>query len=339
MTATATAPLATPPTPLAPSDAADGGDGDVCATTPLKRPHPTPPSTTTTTTTPLSKRQRANIARSTLRKPFISPLKPPGSHAPKTQLTRPTTAAAAAAAAGSSAAALTMPSTSPPTLSPPPTNASTPPSATSYSAYTPLKPRSVLSRPRPRPSRPKFNSPANPTHSSHPALLPLHNHRLHLEKSITQTLSAIETATTARKYELKNEDARLEELVRKFRRAGQEAADHMFGLMNDRVNRMGGIRKPQPRRACWGDEDEGGGGLECPEGVDGDEWRYILEERKKEMEEQRDPKEEAHDDDDLPSEEDGDGASFTMGMMLKQMGIPLEMIGWDKDSETWVPYG
>ncbi|ODQ55795.1 hypothetical protein SAICODRAFT_28822 [Saitoella complicata NRRL Y-17804] len=282
------------------------------------------------TTTPLSKRQRANIARSTLRKPFVSPLKP-GSRGPT---------------AFQTPIRVPVVSSSPPTSSAP--DASTPPTASapsppsSSSAYTPLKPtptphhhhrRSALSLSRPRP---KFNSPATAsTSSSDPELLALHHRRSELEKEISSTLAAIETCSTARKYEVKNEDTRLEELVTKFRRAGQSAADHMFGLMNDRVNRMGGtsayLSKIRPNPSSWS-HFSSDFEPECPEGMDEKEWHYMLEERKKEMEEQR----EEHEEVEVDKYDEPEDGGFTMGMMLRQMGIPQEMIGWDKESGTWV---
>lgn len=99
---------------------------------------------------------------------------------------------------------------------------------------------------------------------------------------------------------------------------------------------MGGVgawreRTKKQSRGGWGDED--------PEGEkneDGSNFTeaqkearaIMLEDMKAEMERYGEKKEEV--------EEQKDDESFTMDMMLKQLNVELDVIGYEKASQRWI---
>ena len=184
------------------------------------------------------------------------------------------------------------------------------------------------------------------------------------------------------------EDDQLRALVKKWRTISQSAADSLFGLTNDRINRMGGVaawrekerekvRKLEEwrredaeaeaaalRNASESDDDddeeeEDSGGerhgefagmsrtekeemkamkkaarkeardaaKEMAEGLkgEGDTACLAVEERVKGAQAGQNSDQAALVDDD----------SFTVGMMLKTMGIDFEVVGWDAETGRW----
>ena len=84
----------------------------------------------------------------------------------------------------------------------------------------------------------------------------------------------------------KDSDEHLEELIIKWRDAARQAADYLFGVAGDRVNRMGGARayfqRERDRKNKWeGDEADNGvssGWADTEDGVEAD-----LEEQKRQL--------------------------------------------------------
>jgi Swi5-dependent recombination DNA repair protein 1 len=96
---------------------------------------------------------------------------------------------------------------------------------------------------------------------------------------------------------------------------------------------MGGVgawRERSRQQQGWGDDDEG------EKNEDGSEFtpaqqearEAMMEEMKAEMEKYGEKKEEVM--------EEKDNESFTMDMMLRQLNVELDVIGYDKASQRWV---
>lgn len=87
----------------------------------------------------------------------------------------------------------------------------------------------------------------------------------------------------------KDSDERLEELIFKWRAAARQAADYLFGVAVDRVNRMGGARayfaREKERRTKWeGGEADNGIGGDWARADDGDEVDPVaIEEQKRQL--------------------------------------------------------
>ena len=100
---------------------------------------------------------------------------------------------------------------------------------------------------------------------------------------------------------------------------------------------MGGVsawreRTKQQSRGGWGDENAQGaeqvGDSDGLTDAQKEARAIMLEELKAEMEKYGDKKEEV--------DEEKDNDSFTMDMMLKQLNIELDVIGYDKASQRWL---
>jgi Swi5-dependent recombination DNA repair protein 1 len=134
----------------------------------------------------------------------------------------------------------------------------------------------------------------------------------------------METVTQAIALEANPQgDEDLAASIRKWRLAARSAADTLFGIAGDKVNQLGGPGgdawrtmmgggkksfgwdEEEPKRP--GTDDEGDG----DEGIGGEDERE--EESKKSDEE------------------------WGMELMLKTFGIPLKMLGWDKEGDCWKP--
>ena len=85
----------------------------------------------------------------------------------------------------------------------------------------------------------------------------------------------------------KNSDESLAELRLKWRGAARQAADYLFGVAGDRVNRMGGAKeyfeRERERKSRWEGDDAGqgigAGWADTEDGVD----QGTLEERKRQL--------------------------------------------------------
>ena len=129
----------------------------------------------------------------------------------------------------------------------------------------------------------------------------------------------------------------LEYLISKWKTASHEAAEELFRGARDRVNKMGGVgawreRTKKQSRGGWCDEnldreETNEDGSEITE-AQKEARAIMLEEMKSEMEKYGEKEEEV--------EEEKDDESFTMDMMLKQLNIELDVIGYDKASQRWI---
>lgn len=153
--------------------------------------------------------------------------------------------------------------------------------------------------------------------------------------SIREARAALESAKQAAALEASTEDLALLRDIKKWRGAAREAAEALYAVAGDRVNRQGGeVGRLLGNRSSWGDGggDAGGGGGsswgwdDAPrrDGEEGEEGVSDAEEERERLEEERRKKEEEQ-----IKEEWG------MGLMLKALGIQESMLGWDKYGECW----
>ncbi|KAI5850674.1 hypothetical protein BZA05DRAFT_474426 [Tricharina praecox] len=258
---------------------------------------PPPPSTPA----PPQKRRRLS-ASSTLKKPFRSPLlsrRPEGAPAPASpQFTLPPSTPTSKPAS--------TPSKPPATPGPPTKKTSfTAPTSTASPLLTPRTPRRPLF-PTPRPNTPNTlrsnpsSDPLSAAQKEHTGLLTRIRSTKQVQETVSQALS-LEANPAG--------DAALTASIRKWRVIARAAAEALFAIAADKVHALG-----------WGwDEDKrgGGGGGEEEEG-DGDEGIGGEDEKAADEAKRNDTEE------------------WGMGLMLKTLGIPEKMLGWDRHADCWV---
>ncbi|RPB25220.1 hypothetical protein L211DRAFT_104417 [Terfezia boudieri ATCC MYA-4762] len=141
----------------------------------------------------------------------------------------------------------------------------------------------------------------------------------------------------------KDSDEHLEELISKWRGAARQAADYLFGVAGDRVNRMGGARayfeRERDRKNKWegGEADSGvnSGWADAEDGANVDP--EVIEERKRQLIAEYDleepsPSSKSRKEVDIAQTDDD---HFTMEMMLKTMNIDFRLIGFCPDRQCW----
>ncbi|KAL8869063.1 MAG: hypothetical protein Q9174_004553 [Haloplaca sp. 1 TL-2023] len=166
----------------------------------------------------------------------------------------------------------------------------------------------------------------SPTKTSH-GLDQLKKRHTALLNELSSLRANVETTNQALEIESSDTDAELEALIRKWKLVSRDAADGVFSIMKQKVDAMGGLK-------AWRKAEK-----ERVEGLG----RYHDEEKV--------PRDNEDDDEEGPTKkrrwacEDGDRSDgqdeeeseeFTMEMMLKSLGIPLEKLGYDKVLENWI---
>ncbi|KAI4240214.1 MAG: hypothetical protein L6R40_005243 [Gallowayella cf. fulva] len=192
--------------------------------------------------------------------------------------------------------------------------------------------RSPISTPAPRrldrPIRPlpSFGS-TSPTKPGS-KLDKLQKHHTSLLNTLASLRAQLETTNQALEIEASGTDAELQALIRKWRSTSRDAAEEVFRSMKEKVDAMGGIagwrRKEAEGRRSWDDADEGRKDQRA--GFGGEDGTEV---------ERRQLREENEEEKRLEAEAEEDEEGFTMETMLKGMNIPLEMIGYDKESQGW----
>ena len=207
---------------------------------------------------------------------------------------------------------------------------------------------------------------------------PLFAHILHLRKQQTALLTtlstsraALQTSTQALSILKSNtdpkcttNDARLRDLIVKWRAASRAAAEEVFVGAKEKVSGMGGVRGLRDRERErlervreWEAEavESGGGGREREEGDEGygdgdgeggkrgrreDEGledeasRFLVRnDMAKEVQRQKIYKEKGKVEEEEDEEEEG---GYTMSMMLKDLGIDVKTIGFDVEGQRWM---
>ncbi|KAJ9616364.1 hypothetical protein H2200_000082 [Cladophialophora chaetospira] len=140
---------------------------------------------------------------------------------------------------------------------------------------------------------------------------------------LTQLHQSLECAEQALQIEASGQDAELKKLIIRWRAVAQEAADELFGDAKERVDSMGGV--VAWRRQAEGDSQRWNDDLEKENMAHVDDSDAFRNDKNTEV------------NDALSNcEEEEEECSFTMEMMLHQMNVDLEAIGFDKQVERWV---
>lgn len=280
-----------------------------------------------------AKRRRLDQAYTTLKKPFISPLK--SSLASRTNQSE-------------------RPNHGPPSLDP--------------ACNTPK--RDIMNRsPITTPTRPTLRvrsaASVNKQLSSKPEdaqIASLLGQQRELELQLRILRQAVDTVTEAHRIASSRKDDELRDLSAKWRAASRSAAEQVFCNARDRVNKMGGMGAWRERerdkmvkleewRTAPIDQDPGGDD-DCEFDSQGEE----LSEREKEfrrkrkaevLEEKRaalEPQEEDWHHTDGAAErermnlafEGQDDDSYTMDTMLRSLNIDLDLVGFDPETQRWI---
>ena len=189
----------------------------------------------------------------------------------------------------------------------------------------------------------------NPLSPKKPSTLPIE-----LDPSLPQDISTLQRQHTALlnrlsalraekdkvdqalKIESSSRDEELGKLIRQWRMASQEAAEEVYADVRDRVNGMGGIRAWQERERKraengWGWEEGDGRDKGQAASEDGDGDGDDTVER-----EERQLSGSAVKGSMLDAETESEG--FTMDMMLRTLNVELDVIGYDKENQKWLPW-
>lgn len=148
---------------------------------------------------------------------------------------------------------------------------------------------------------------------------------------LSKLRQSLDTVRQALKIESSDQDAELEVLINKWKHASRDAAEEVFRGAKDRVNKMGGVgawrERSQKKPDGWNDDE--------PVGDD-----ELTKDQKEQREIQREEMQAEIDKYGLGKEpeklEEKDDESFTMDMMLKQLNIELDVVGYDKEAQRWV---
>ncbi|KAK2743780.1 hypothetical protein FQN57_004717 [Myotisia sp. PD_48] len=197
----------------------------------------------------------------------------------------------------------------------------------------------------PSPSRSPSTAPLTPSQAAQLATLRKKQSALQIRlSSLRQELDELRQAT---KIEQQNQDTELEGLIKKWRGVSKEAAEELYSVAREKINKMGGVKvwhekvnQSRMRNGGWGSgwEDEDGGGLDRKEEEEDSEVEREKERRREEIAEeaQQDRERERRDDAGEEEDADGDEESFTIDMMLKSLNVDLKVIGFDKENQRWL---
>ncbi|KIW70302.1 hypothetical protein PV04_02587 [Phialophora macrospora] len=187
---------------------------------------------------------------------------------------------------------------------------------------------------------PLLNSTASPNTSQNPpasgSILPLgaacikpadlQKQHTALSLRLTQLRQSLENADQALQIEESGQNTELKRLITKWRAAAQEAADELFADARERIDAMGGVgawrRRANEDSQRWNDDaKESLPQIHAKSARDVEYAEECLATDERGLSE---------------PERDDDDNSFTMKMMLHQMNIDLQAIGFDKQLERWV---
>lgn len=248
------------------------------------------------TPAPPQKRRRLS-AESTLKKPFRSPL-----------LNRP-------------------PESTP---VPPKSNLPTPPTPTTAetrASSTKEETQLVSTAPPLRTARP-VRRPLLQASSADPELSAAQKQHSAFLSQIRSAKQSWETVSQALALEANpGGDEELRASIIKWRIAARAAAEALFGIAGDKVNAMGGPGGDAWRRMVGG-SGGGGGGFQS--------WGWEEEEVKRgDEDEDGDEGIGGEDEKEVDETKRNDTEEWGMGLMLKTLGIPENMLGWDREGDCW----
>ncbi|EMD87022.1 hypothetical protein COCC4DRAFT_198654 [Bipolaris maydis ATCC 48331] len=272
--------------------------------------------------TPQAKRRRLNEAAKTLHKPFKSPFRtplkpsigddppssdPPSSESSAKEILEDDSVWASSAHSTNNAGQKATPS--------PSGNVA---SAQRHSALR--APKTLVPRPNSTPSRLAARStPSKPSAA----------------REIMQLRNEIQMLTQAQTLATSSKDDDLIALIEKWRTASRAAAEELFGITRDRVNRMGGVgawqereKEAKQRQMKWDQEELEAERERMRKARENGEIPQEEYDRFAEMEGEREVEEEKET---FKNTDD----SFTMDMMLKTLNIDLQLIGYNKEAQRW----
>lgn len=193
----------------------------------------------------------------------------------------------------------------------------------SYALATPSKTSETPTKhlaPTPRRTPVRRQLFATPS-SADPELAAAQKKHTALLTEIRAIKESMETVTQALALEANPKgDEDLTASIRKWRLAARGAADTLFGIAGDKVNQLGG-----PGGDAWRGMMGGGDRGFKSFGWDEDEPKR----------ENDDEDEGLGGEDEKEEEEEKEGEEWGMRLMLKTLGIPEKMLGWDNDGACW----
>ncbi|EOA91371.1 hypothetical protein ACJQWK_03570 [Exserohilum turcicum] len=273
--------------------------------------------------TPQAKRRRLNEAAKTLQKPFKSPFRTP---------LKPSIGD-------------DLPSSDPPEIQVP-AKKNLEESGVRAKSITPIgdsKQQTVTttqstSVPGPSTSRISKTFVSRPTSTATPSRLISRNtpFKPSVAREIMQLRNEIQMLTQAQTLATSTKDDDLVALIDKWRTASRAAAEELFGVTRDRVNRMGGVgawqereKEAKQRQMKWDQEEIEAERERMAEAKENGEISEEAYDQYAEMEGEREKVEEEKET--FKNADD----SFTMDMMLKTLNIDLQLIGYNKEAQRW----
>ncbi|KAL6713748.1 hypothetical protein ACLMJK_008240 [Lecanora helva] len=263
---------------------------------------------------PPSKRRRISTASTILTQPFKSPFKTPLKPRPDDNSNIPPPKSPHPDAGKPHL---------PPSKTPHP-DANTPHLLTKPLPTSPPKPSLPQHAPTPRSS---FSTPPPST-----SLITLQRHHTNLLTTLSTLRATLSTSQQALSLESSPPNPPLESLIKVWRTASQEAAEVVLGMMRGRVEGRGGVEALGGKGNDWGrgwDDEKGEAGRVKEGDGDGEEedgtgWRGG-----------------EYDDNDTgekgdKGDEEEEEGGYTMGMMLKSLGIDFGTIGFERGTGRWV---
>ncbi|CAG8588711.1 3325_t:CDS:2 [Ambispora leptoticha] len=160
----------------------------------------------------------------------------------------------------------------------------------------------------------------------HPELKSLEETKKELKQEISSVEESIRNAKTVLKYQEKNEAATLNNLILKWRRASQEAAEFLFSKFQEAQNSSFSSQGNFYSSNNWGGSSKN--------------WGWDENHYSNGSSENRKDQEDDENEDDEEQQSDSDNNSGTLGItmksMLTQFGIDLGLIKWDEDQESFL---
>lgn len=150
-----------------------------------------------------------------------------------------------------------------------------------------------------------------------------------LQQQLRTERARLDTLQQTLRIEISSEEIRLDSLIEKWKLAGRQAAELMFGIAKDRVGRNGGIFEQKKNSGF-----EQNYGWDEGDGMDEEKRKQLLEESGY-LDENNTLEDDDGEKDEEEEEEEEEPEEFTMGKMLKIMGIGKEMLGWDSERNAW----
>ncbi|OAL26637.1 hypothetical protein AYO20_09978 [Fonsecaea nubica] len=150
-----------------------------------------------------------------------------------------------------------------------------------------------------------------------------------LSNRLTHLRQSLQTAEHALQIEGSKQNAEVQSLVSRWRTIAQDAADELFADAKQRVDMMGGVvqwrRQLEEDSRLWNNAESEAFAPKSAGEVEDDHGKRETEEA-----------DHANTMDAESNIECSETCFFTMEMMLNQMNVDLQLIGFDKNQECWI---